>query len=450
MVQHRNTQGHVRMVAEFVASQAGPTPRSKVISKLNLSEANSTVYRWLSEACNQGLIERQGNLKTTAYVGTPALRAEIMRRTIRTDVAKRPRVGYVPEFLASYDQKKNPYLGQKDLQRLMLRCPPGSMKLGDFTDHEISMFMNDLSFSSSRLDGNQYDLAGTIALLEHDIANANLPVRDKIQIINHREASRYLINGVREETAAAPFQLSGHTIRGLHALLSADLIGDQLLCGTLRTKQVGIKFSSYVPLAIPAQIETEFNLMVRKARQIRNPYEQAFFLLVHLPYIQPFMDCNKRTARVACNLPLLKGSITPLSWLDTDQRAYTEACLAIYEHNDPSLMAEVFVDSFMRASERFEEMQRQREPDPISAMFRPEIKETIRARILDDMERISPNVGPDNMVDFLAYVDMELNLMAQNNMLGVRYGLTPGAVESWAVQHMAIHANARQRERERG
>ena len=39
--------------------------------------------------------------------------------------------------------------------------------------------------------------------------------------------------------------------------------------------------------------------MLDKARRIKNPVEAAFFLWVHLAYLQPFEDGNKRTSRLA-------------------------------------------------------------------------------------------------------------------------------------------------------
>ena len=436
MALHNATQDTTRMIAEFVASRPGPTTRGEVKRHLRLAEAPSTIYRWLDNAVAQGLLIREGETKAACYTASAALRSEVMRRSIRRDVSTRPKVGYVSEFMDSYDPDKSHYLRPADLARLMQRCPPGTMPMASFTNHELSIFMNDLSFSSSRLEGNQYDMAGTIALLEYDIANSSLPLRDKTQILNHREACRYLIDGVRDSVrdGSASFGLSAQTIRSAHMMLSYELLGDPQLCGTLRTKEIAIRSSSYVPLSNPQRVESEFNKMIYKAGQIQNPFEQAFFILVHMPYIQPFVDCNKRTARVMCNLPLLRGGITPLSWLDTDQRDYTEACLAIYEHNDTSLMGEVFVNSFMRAAERFSDMQREREPDPISAIYRPEIRETVRARILDDEEHISPTVKPDKLAEFLAYVDTELGQMKLNSMLGIRYGVTQAAVENWIQQ----------------
>ena len=69
---------------------------------------------------------------------------------------------------------------------------------------------------------------------------------------------------------------------------------------------VGITHSSYRPIDNRFVIEEEFEVLVAKATAITDPFEQAFFLLVHLPYLQTFADANKRTSRIASNIPLLK------------------------------------------------------------------------------------------------------------------------------------------------
>jgi len=38
-------------------------------------------------------------------------------------------------------------------------------------------------------------------------------------------------------------------------------------------------------------------------------------LLVHLSYLQPFEDVNKRVARLAANIPLVKHNLCPLSFI---------------------------------------------------------------------------------------------------------------------------------------
>lgn len=83
-------------------------------------------------------------------------------------------------------------------------------------------------------------------------------------------------------------------ILNLHALLSNNLLPDPAAPGRLREFSVGITNSVFTPLAIPQLISEFFDLILKKANLIENPFEQAFFVSVHLPYLQPFDDVNKR------------------------------------------------------------------------------------------------------------------------------------------------------------
>jgi hypothetical protein len=107
-----------------------------------------------------------------------------------------------------------------------------------------------------------------------------------------------------------------YTITSLHALLSNNLLPDPAAFGRLRNFPVGIGRSAYTPPSIPQQIEGYFNLMLDKASQIKDPFEQAFFIMVQLPYLQPFEDVNKRVSRLAANIPLNKHNLAPLSFVD--------------------------------------------------------------------------------------------------------------------------------------
>jgi hypothetical protein len=39
------------------------------------------------------------------------------------------------------------------------------------------------------------------------------------------------------------------------------------------------------------------------AAAIQDPFEQALFAMVQLPYLQPFDDVNKRVSRLSANIP---------------------------------------------------------------------------------------------------------------------------------------------------
>ena len=68
-----------------------------------------------------------------------------------------------------------------------------------------------------------------------------------------------------------------------------------------------------------------------KANAITDPFEQAFFIMVHIPYLQPFSDVNKRTSRLAANIPLIRHNLCPLTFLGVTETAYTRATMGVYE-----------------------------------------------------------------------------------------------------------------------
>ena len=49
--------------------------------------------------------------------------------------------------------------------------------------------------------------------------------------------------------------------------------------------------------------------------------------MVHLPYLQPFEDVNKRVSRLAANIPFIRHNLCPLSFIDVPQAAYVDAML---------------------------------------------------------------------------------------------------------------------------
>jgi Fic family protein len=83
--------------------------------------------------------------------------------------------------------------------------------------------------------------------------------------------------------------------------------------------------------AAPQLIEESFDQILATAAAISDPFGQAFFVMVQLPYLQPFDDVNKRVSRLAANIPLIKRNLTPLSFTDVPRQTYTEAVLGAYE-----------------------------------------------------------------------------------------------------------------------
>jgi Fic family protein len=146
-------------------------------------------------------------------------------------------------------------------------------------------------------------------------------------ILNHKEAIRYLVDNPLK------IELTRNVICTLHYLLSDGLV-ESTEAGKVRKHGVRIGGSTYIPFEDPKRLERQLEKIANKAKLTRDPYEQSIFLLVHISYLQAFADVNKRTARLAANISLIKGNLVPLAFSDVRIDDYMSTMIAIYELQD--------------------------------------------------------------------------------------------------------------------
>ncbi len=142
----------------------------------------------------------------------------------------------------------------------------------------------------------------------------------------------------------------------IHSLLIHGLLNDASAVGCLRKAIVKIDGSQYLPPDNPYQLDEAFNEFCQKAHDIDNPYEQAFFAMVFLPYIQAFQDGNKRTSRIAMNIPLVRNELAPFSFTDMSKRDYMFGLLAFYERGAHGFLAKMFTTAYARSAARYAEL----------------------------------------------------------------------------------------------
>jgi hypothetical protein len=100
---------------------------------------------------------------------------------------------------------------------------------------------------------------------------------------------------------------------------------------------------------------------------------------VNIAYLQPFVDGNKRTSRLAANMPFLLSNCAPLSFLDVGQQEYALAMLAVYERQDVSLAAELFEWTYRRSIERYRVvLESMGGPNPLRVRYREQLGEAVR------------------------------------------------------------------------
>lgn len=293
--------------------------------------------------------------------------------------------------------------------------------------------MIDLSWNSSRLEGNTYSLLDTQQLISQGKAADNKSAMDAQMILNHKYAIEFIVR------SADDIGFNRYTITNLHALLSNNLLPDLGASGRLRCFAVGVGNSVFTPLGIPQQIEEMFEAMLEKARAITEPFEQAFFIMVQLPYLQPFDDVNKRTSRLAANIPLNKHNLAPLAFVDVPQDMYVKGMLGVYELNRVELFMDVFKWAYERSALRYAAIrQTLSDPDPFRLKYRDEIH-TLIAEIVSNamppaeatiiIQAKSLKLPTEDHQKFVETVDTELLSLHEGNF--ARYYIRPAEFKKW-------------------
>lgn len=209
---------------------------------------------------------------------------------------------------------------------------------------ELERFIVELSWKSSKIEGNTYTLLDTERLiLEHKKAPGHTSQEARM-ILNHKDAFEFV-----HENAASFNLLTRNNLERLHEILVQGLeVGRGL-----RVKPVGVTGSKYRPLDNIYQIEEALNALIAAVSRMQSAYAQALAALLGISYIQPFEDGNKRTARLAANALLLAHRKAPLSFRSVDEDEYKEAMLVFYEINSIMPARKIFVDQYEFAANNY-------------------------------------------------------------------------------------------------
>jgi Fic family protein len=301
----------------------------------------------------------------------------------------------------------------------------GQQPAGTYARKVLEQLLIDLSWSSSRLEGNTYSLLATEELFKSGAPPADL---EGVMLLNHKRAIEFLVDAVPS------YGLTDSVIRNLHALLMQDLLADSAGLGAIRTKVVNISDTTYVPSQVPQLLQEMASLIIVKAQHIKNPVEAAFFLWVNLAYLQPFEDGNKRTSRLAANIPLMLYNCAPLSFLDVDPRDYAKAMLGIYELFDVTIAVELFAWTYRRSIRKYQViLESLGLPDAFRVRHREHLSEAVQRLVRErqPLQQAISNTGvpAEEVGAFGEMLEAELNALTPHNC--ARYRITLGEVQAW-------------------
>ena len=362
-----------------------------------------------------------------------------IRDQVRVPLMHRRPVGYQREFLEAYQPGQTFYLSASLRSQLhdMGRTSANERPAGTYARDILSRLLVDLSWASSKLEGNTYSRLDTQNLIELGQVAQGKDAIETQMILNHKAAIEMLIEGADE------VGFDAFTFKNIHAVLSQDLMPHPQASGRLRRRAVEISGTVFHPAALPQVIEECFDQLLNKVAAIPDPFEQAFFLMVQLPYLQPFEHVNKRVSRIGANIPLIKRNLCPLSFIDVPERAYVEGTLGVYELNEIDLLRDVFVWAYERSCQRYLAItQTMVEPNPLKIKYREALNQAVQAVVkghLRPQPDVIAQVARDrvNGIDLEAFIQMLTDALNQLHEGGIaRYRLRRSEYLAWqALMH---------------
>lgn len=167
---------------------------------------------------------------------------------------------------------------------------------------ELERLAIDLSWKSSQIEGNTYSLLETEKLLKEKETPAGKTKEEAVMLLNHKETIDFIIDN---PDYLSP--LSVLRIEDIHGMLTEELAVER----NLRKRRIGISGTNYRPLDNEFQISEALKSMCGVINAKESVFEKALLTLVLISYIQPFMDGNKKTARIVSNALLMHESHCP-------------------------------------------------------------------------------------------------------------------------------------------
>lgn len=209
---------------------------------------------------------------------------------------------------------------------------------------ELERLVIELSWKSSRIEGNTYTLLDTEKLILDNKEAPGHSREEAVMILNHKNAFTF-IHEHKDQFKV----FSRQNMEEVHALLVKDL---SIGLG-LRKKPVGVLGSKYTPLDNLYQITEAMEILARAVLKMETPCAKALVALAGISYIQPFEDGNKRTSRLMANALLMAHNCAPLSYRSVDEIDYREAMLVFYELNALHPIKRIFIEQYDFAARNY-------------------------------------------------------------------------------------------------
>ena len=318
--------------------------REEIRVGVNFGESDATLKRLIAMAVKDGNIIVEGKARATRYRLSDYAHL-LMPLSLDTYFAKdlderQIQVGFNFDVINN-QLSKVALFTDDELERLNALQVEFRKNIAEMSENEYRREMArlgiDLSWKSSQIEGNTYSLLETERLLRESKTADGKTKEEAMMLLNHKDALLFVLDNPDFLQT-----LTIGSIEDIHSLLTKELSVDK----GLRHRRVGITGTNYRPLDNEFQIREAMRDMCDLINSRSNVFEKALLALLLLSYIQPFMDGNKRTARITSNALLIANGYCPLSFRTVDSIDYKKAMLIFYEQNNLYAFKQIFISQY--------------------------------------------------------------------------------------------------------
>jgi prophage maintenance system killer protein/predicted transcriptional regulator len=332
-----------KQIIDYV-KKTGECSSKEIFENLKLSVSYATLKRIISQLISENYLSIVGKGKSTKYKISASYEVIFpidIEKYYEQEIDEREIKEYfnfdiITEVLANHS-----VFTENELIKLNKLQDSFKENISQLSDKEYQKEFErlaiDLSWKSSQIEGNTYSLLETERLIKEKETASGKTTEEATMLLNHKEALDFIL-----ENPDYLYPLAISKIEDIHSILIKELDVDR----NLRNRRVGISGTNYRPLDNEFKISEALQNSCEVINNKKSVFEKALLALVLISYIQPFMDGNKRTARVVSNAILINEKHCPLSFRTVDSIEYKKAMLLFYEQNNISNFKKIFIEQF--------------------------------------------------------------------------------------------------------
>lgn len=330
-------------IIDFIKAN-GQSSSKEIFDGVGESFSYATLKRILTDLKANDYLLTKGQGKGTKYLLSPAYelisRIDIEKyyekEIDERQIIENFNLSVITEVLKNYNS-----FTERELNKLALLQKEYQKNISELSENEYKKELErlaiDLSWKSSQIEGNTYTLLETERLLKEKETALGKTKEEAVMLLNHKDALDFIIE---HDDYLNP--LSVPKIEDIHSILTKELEVER----NLRKRRIGISGTNYKPLDNEFQILEALRSTCDLINDKESIFEKALLALLLISYVQPFMDGNKRTARIVSNAILMNYNYCPLSFRTVDSIDYKKAMLLFYEQNNISNLKEIFINQF--------------------------------------------------------------------------------------------------------